>query len=524
MKDIKVKEKFKTGIKTVDRTAILTSKVKKSVDDIRDRNNILNDEKTSNIEYADDKIEMMINKSKNAIVNSSKEIAIKTKNKMIRRHNKIKIGDKNDIKPKNFKQIKNTQDNVERAKKITIKTKQATQKTLKETVSTAKKISNALISFTKSLVAGVKSLIAILGTGGVIALLVVILICLIGMLCTSMFGIFFSNESNSRTMSSVISQINNEIYEKAEREQVLIPNSEIVVDNTVTNWKEIIAVYSVKYANDTDNADIIMYINEKNIKNIRNVFNEFNKIVITTSSNNGYLITPDDSFSNSQTKKDDKTIIHVIIQPKSLDDVMNQYGFTNEQKKNTKELLSDKYSDLWAQLLYGKNFGDFMNWKQTNELWANTPIGTSGKNLGQIGCLATSISILIERSGAGKTIIPFTPQTFVQKMNENGGFDENGNLQYGAITRFIPGFSFAGRVSLENKTKSEKFQLINKYQSQSYYLSVEVMGNTGQHWVAVIDTSNNRVTIADPGSRATDLWSQYNWKNTSQFVYFKLQS
>lgn len=524
MKDIKVKEKFKTGIKTVDRTAILTSKVKKSVDDIRDRNNILNDEKTSNIEYADDKIEMMINKSKNAIVNSSKEIAIKTKNKMIRSHNKIKIGDKNDIKPKNFKQIKNTQDNVERAKKITIKTKQATQKTLKETVSTAKKISNALISFTKSLVAGVKSLIAILGTGGVIALLVVILICLIGMLCTSMFGIFFSNESNSRTMSSVISQINNEIYEKAEREQVLIPNSEIVVDNTVTNWKEIIAVYSVKYANDTDNADIIMYINEKNIKNIRNVFNEFNKIVITTSSNNGYLITPDDSFSNSQTKKDDKTIIHVIIQPKSLDDVMNQYGFTNEQKENTKELLSDKYSDLWAQLLYGKNFGDFMNWKQTNELWANTPIGTSGKNLGQIGCLATSISILIERSGAGKTIIPFTPQTFVQKMNENGGFDENGNLQYGAITRFIPGFSFAGRVSLENKTKSEKFQLINKYQSQSYYLSVEVMGNTGQHWVAVIDTSNNRVTIADPGSRATDLWSQYNWKNTSQFVYFKLQS
>ena len=267
-----------------------------------------------------------------------------------------------------------------------------------------------------------------------------------------------------------------------------------------------------------------MYINEKNIKNIRNVFNEFNRVVITTSSNNEHLITPDNSFSNFQTKTDDKTIIHVIIKSKSLDDVMNQYSFTNEQKENTKELLSNKYSDLWNQLLYGKNFGDFMNWKQTNELWANTPIGTSGKNLGQIGCLATSISILIERSGAGKTIIPFTPQTFVQKMNENGGFDKNGNLQYGAITRFIPGFSFAGKVSLENKTKSEKFQLINKYQSQSYYLSVEVMGNTGQHWVAVIDTSNNRVTIADPGSSATDLWSQYNWKNTSQFVYFKLLS
>ena len=270
-----------------------------------------------------------------------------------------------------------------------------------------------------------------------------------------------------------------------------------------------------------------MYINEKNIKNIRNVFNDFNKVSISKATSNGYLIATDGSFiqggsSNTQTKTDDgKTIIHVIIQSKSLDEIMNQYSFTDEQKKNTRELLSDKYSDLWAQLLYGTNFGDFINWKQTDETWASTPIGTSGKTLRQIGCLATSISILIERSGAGKTIVPFTPQTFVQKMNENGGFDENGNLQYGAITKFIPSFSFVGRVDLEGKSKNEKYQLINKYQSHNYYLAVEVMGNTGQHWVAVIDTIGNRVTMADPGSSATDLWSKYKWQNTSQFVYFK---
>lgn len=106
-------------------------------------------------------------------------------------------------------------------------------------------------------------------------------------------------------------------------------------------------------------------------------------------------------------------------------------------------------------------------------------------------------------------------------MNENGGFDEKGNLQYGVITKFIPSFSYAGRVNLEDKTKSEKYQLINKYQSSNYYLALEVMGDTGQHWVAVIDTTGNKVTIADPGSSATDLWNYYDWKNTSQFVYFK---
>lgn len=529
MKDIKVKEKFKTGIKTIDKSVVWTSNVKDTVSDIRERSNMINDEKTSNVEYADNKIEMIANKSRNATVRGSKKVITKTKDRMIKNYknkqvDKIKKGTGKKIKNKAVKQVKDTPKNVERARKVAIRTKQAAQKTAKATAVAVKKITKAIVASAKALIAGAKSLIALLGTGGVIALIVVILICLIGLLCSSIFGIFFSN-NNSRTMNSVITQINNEIYQKAEKEQMLTPNSEIVIDNTVTNWREVIAVYSVKYANDKENADIIMYINEKNIKNIRTVFNDFNKVSISKSSSNGYLITNDGSFiqsPNTQTETEDgKTIIHVIIQSKNLDDVMNQYSFTDEQKKNTKELLSDKYSDLWTQLLYGSNFGDFINWKQTDEAWKNTPIGTSGKTLGQIGCLATSISILIERSGAGKTIVPFTPQTFVQKMNENGGFDSNGNLQYGAITKFIPSFSYVGRVSLTGKTKSEKYQLINRYQSSNYYLAVEVMGDTGQHWVAIIDTKGNKVTIADPGSSATDLWSKYNWKNTSQFVYFK---
>lgn len=532
MKDIKVKEKFKTGIKTIDRSVVWTSKVKDSISDIKDRSNMINDEKTSNVEYADNKVEMMIDKSKNAITRSTKKVFTKTKDRMIknykrRRTNKIKIKLEKEIEKQALEQVKDVPKNIEKARKVTIRSKQVAQKSAKVAVSITKKITKAIITSTKALISGVKSLIALLGTGGIIAVVVVILVCLIGLLCSSIFGIFFSNESNSRTISSVISQINNEIYQKAEKEQLMTPNSEIVMDNTVTNWKEVIAVYSVKYANDKENADIIMYINEKNIKNIRTVFNDFNKVSISKSSSNGYLITNDGSFiqsPNIQTETEDgKTIIHVIIQSKSLDDVMNQYSFTDEQKKNTKELLSDKYSDLWTQLLYGANFGDFINWKQTDEAWKNTPIGTSGKTLGQIGCLATSISILIERSGAGKTIVPFTPQTFVQKMNENGGFDSNGNLQYGAITKFIPNFSYVGRVSLKGKTKSEKYQLINKYQSSNYYLAVEVMGDTGQHWVAIIDTKGNKITIADPGSSATDLWSKYNWKNTSQFIYFKIK-
>lgn len=184
MKDIKVKEKFKSGIKTIDKSVVWTSKVKDSISDIRDRSNMLNEEKTSNVEYADNKIEMIANKSKNATINSSKKVLTKTKDRMIKNYknkkvNKIKTGVEKKIKDKTIKQVKDTSKNIERARKFAIKTKQATQKTAKVTARVTKKIIKAMISFTKSLIAGVKSLVALLGTGGVIAIIVVILICLI---------------------------------------------------------------------------------------------------------------------------------------------------------------------------------------------------------------------------------------------------------------------------------------------------------------------------------------------------------
>ena len=67
----------------------------------------------------------------------------------------------------------------------------------------------------------------------------------------------------------------------------------------------------------------------------------------------------------------------------------------------------------------------------------------------------------------------------------------------------------------------QKLSLINEYQSKSYYLAVEVKGDTGQHWVAVMSVNGSNINIVDPGSAATVMWNQYSWNNTSQFVYFR---
>ena len=129
----------------------------------------------------------------------------------------------------------------------------------------------------------------------------------------------------------------------------------------------------------------------------------------------------------------------------------------------------------------------------------------------------------IKKSGVPtKDIYPFNPGTFVTALNNVYGFD-GANLQYGPISKVVPGFVYQDRVMLKGKTKAEKLALIRKYQESGYYLAAEVAGatETSQHWVAIDNVVGDKIYMLDPGSEATDMWKQYDWNLTTQFVYFK---
>ena len=86
--------------------------------------------------------------------------------------------------------------------------------------------------------------------------------------------------------------------------------------------------------------------------------------------------------------------------------------------------------------------GDYINWKQAGASWSGVKMGNSGRTIGQIGCLVTSISMLIAKSGVQTTIANFNPGTFVQFLNKNGGFDGSGNLSYAPISKAAPSFKW----------------------------------------------------------------------------------
>ena len=168
--------------------------------------------------------------------------------------------------------------------------------------------------------------------------------------------------------------------------------------------------------------------------------------------------------------------------------------------------------------------GEFATWKQYEGPWINVPMGNSGKTIRQIGCLATSVSILVAKSGVDTVINDFNPGTFVEFLNKNGGFVSGGNFVWGSVSKAAPKFKFVGKVPLAGLSKEQKLkQIKNIINQKGVYAVAEVKGNTGQHWVAIDSVNGNTVNMMDPGSSSTDMWAQYNWGNTSELAYFKVE-
>lgn len=182
----------------------------------------------------------------------------------------------------------------------------------------------------------------------------------------------------------------------------------------------------------------------------------------------------------------------------------------------------------------GSSAGSYVGWKQTDSRWKDVVLGggtDSSRSIGNIGCLATSISMLIAKSGAidglptANTLKGnFNPGTFVEAMNKAGGFDSGGKLYWANVRKVVPNFVYdsSSKQTLSGLSRTAKLKAINNKVSQSNtYCVVEVKGGQGQHWVAIDSVNGTNIKMLDPGSKATNLWKEYDYKRTSMIQCFK---
>ncbi len=398
MADIKTKKKEEISIKKLDRATIMGQNLKSNIISVKDKTKE-NYEKNENTaqEYAENKVNSTMHdiiyytprlnrKGKQnfekTIQNIEKgKVQIKKAQKGIKnvkRKGKITINKaKRNIKKvqNTVKSAKNTVKTTEKTAKATIKTTkqvaknsvklaqrtaQMTKQAVKTTIQATKVAIKTTIAIIKAIIAATKALVSAIIAGGWVAVVVIVVICLIAMICSSVFGIFFANEKKDgeMTVNSVMAELNTEFSKEIEKKKRQHPNADYDIKYARANWRDVIAVYTVMISNGDYKVDV-MTMDDNRAKTLKKVFwdmNEFNEVVDKRQEK---IKVPDGRGGEREIEVIKETL-HLTVRVKSIEEISNQYNLNQAQREQLNELMNEKYASNWSSLIYGGGNSDIV--------------------------------------------------------------------------------------------------------------------------------------------------------------------
>ena len=175
------------------------------------------------------------------------------------------------------------------------------------------------------------------------------MICLIGLLVASPFGIFFSGEDSGTgyTMPKAVSTLNQGFTDRIEQIKAGHPHDKLDLDNAgnaamIANWRDVLAIYAVKTTTDEDSPDEVATLTEQKLTILREILWDMNDISYREETVSG----GEDG--------EDTVILQITVTVKSAAQMANAYHFTAEQRKLLEELLGRYQRAEQAELSQGQ--------------------------------------------------------------------------------------------------------------------------------------------------------------------------
>lgn len=260
------------------------------------------------------------------------------------------------------------------AAKTAQKTAQATAKAAKTAAQTARAAAKATAAgikvavkataaAVKAIIAGTKALIAAIAAGGWIAVVVIIVICLIGLIIGSCFGIFFSGEDSGtgQTMRQAVQEINADYQSQIDTTRANITYDELEMSGSRAVWPEVLAVYAVKTTTDPDDPQEVATVDDAKKAILNDIFWQMNEISSRTESKTEKVITEtDDGHGNivETATTVTRTYLYITVSYKTAEEMADLFNFNADQRQQLSELLAEENRSMWSAVLYGIYFGD----------------------------------------------------------------------------------------------------------------------------------------------------------------------
>lgn len=260
------------------------------------------------------------------------------------------------------------------AAKTAQKTAQATAKAAKTAAQTAcatakataagiKAAVKATTAAVKAIIAGTKALIAAIAASGWVAVVIILVICVIGLIVGSCFGIFFSGEDSGtgQTMRQAVQEINADYQSQIDTTRANLTYDELEMSGSRAVWPEVLAVYAVKATTDPDDPQEVATVDDSKKAILKDIFWRMNEISSRTESKTEEVITEtDDGHGNivETATTVTRTYLYITVSHKTAEEMADNFNFTADQRKQLSELLDEENRRLWSAVLYGIYSGD----------------------------------------------------------------------------------------------------------------------------------------------------------------------
>ena len=215
----------------------------------------------------------------------------------------------------------------------------------------------------RSVLAAAKTLILSISAGGWVAIVLVLICCVMGMLVSSPFGIFFAGEDtgNGQTMVDAVRVIDTEYSERLTELRSTIPHDTVEWSGSRAVWPDVLAVYAVKTASDPNTPMEAASMTDEKLQLLKDIFWQMNEIshntqtvtrteIIESSDENGNLIEEEQEVT--------EIILTITVSHKTAAEMAAELNFNEVQLRQMDELLSEDYRSLWSSVLYGIHSSD----------------------------------------------------------------------------------------------------------------------------------------------------------------------
>ena len=401
MADLKTRKAVKGTVKTIDRAAVAAERLKSAA--VRTKNaaeRSATPAETSSQEYGAQKLERTAQSTVSELdfqfrkrgrrgFSDARRNADKARTQMqkcrdVLRENKPKKAVQAPHAPKPEKTVRPGARPVQRTGRIVIKpppvgseAAQVAKGTAKKTpkavqtvkaaaraaVQTVQRTAKATVSAAKAAIAGTKAVIAAITAGGWAAVAIILVLCVVGLIASSCFGIFFSGEDNGtgQTMRQAVQEINADYQSQIDTARADSHYNELEMSGSRAVWPEVLAVYAVKTTTDPDDPQEVATVDDAKKAILKDIFWQMNEISSHIERKPGKIITEtDDGHGNivETITTVTHTYLYITVSHKTAEEMADRFNFNADQRQQLSELLAEENRSMWSAVLYGIYSGD----------------------------------------------------------------------------------------------------------------------------------------------------------------------